>query len=235
MGTSISFGKRLVVHVSILLLLLVGARVMWADFSAFPSMETWSMILGYLSFILIGLTLLIGPLQSWFPARWTTVSLSIRRDIGIWAGITGLLHVVLVLVLFQGEPRLMIIHDNRFDKADGWLGLFFLASSDPTMWPSPNWTLSGVANYLGLLAFFIMLALLLTSSSRAEKWLGGSSWKRLHLANPWLFVIVLFHGLIYIQSIKGQPHSFSDMLVFAVLIWMVRSFSFIRRAFFRKR
>ncbi|MFS0918283.1 ferric reductase-like transmembrane domain-containing protein [Brevibacillus sp. 179-C 1.1 NHS] len=235
MRTSISFGKRLVVHVSILLLLLVGARVMWADFSAFPSMETWSMILGYLSFILIGLTLLIGPLQSWFPARWTTVSLSIRRDIGIWAGITGLLHVVLVLVLFQGEPRLMIIHDNRFDKADGWLGLFFLASSDTTMWPSPNWTLSGVANYLGLLAFFIMLALLLTSSSRAEKWLGGSSWKRLHLANPWLFVIVLFHGLIYIQSIKGQPHSFSDMLVFAVLIWMVRSFSFIRRAFFRKR
>ncbi|WP_188067263.1 ferric reductase-like transmembrane domain-containing protein [Brevibacillus brevis] len=236
MGTPISLGRRLVAHVSILSLILLGACWMWADFSSFPALETWSMLLGYLSFILIGCTLLIGPLQSWLPASWrTTISLSIRRDIGIWAGLTGLLHVILVLVLFENEPRLMIIQENRSEKVDGWLGLFFVASSDPTMWPSPNWTLTGVANYLGLFAFFILLALWLTSSARAEKWLGGSSWKRLHLANPWLFVIVLFHGLIYIQSIKGEPHTFSDMLVFAAMIWLVRSIAFIRRAFYRKR
>ncbi|MFF2531942.1 ferric reductase-like transmembrane domain-containing protein [Brevibacillus sp. NPDC058079] len=235
MGTPFSFGRRLVAHVSIVSLILLGASWMWTDFSSFPALETWSMILGYLSFILIGCTLLIGPLQSWLPVSWTAVSLSIRRDIGIWAGLIGLLHVILVLVLFESEPRLMIIHENRSEKADGWLGLFFFDSSDPTMWPSPNWTLTGVANYLGLLAFFILLALWLTSSARAEKWLGGSSWKRLHLANPWLFIIVLFHGLIYIQSIKGEPHTFSDMLIFAAMIWMIRSISFIRRAFFRKR
>ncbi|MBH0331434.1 membrane protein [Brevibacillus brevis] len=235
MGTLISFGRRLVAHVSILSLILLGASWMWADFSSFPALETWSMLLGYLSFILIGCTLLIGPLQSWLPAGWMTISLSIRRDIGIWAGLTGLLHIILVLVLFENEPRLMIIHENHSEKADGWLGLFFVASSDPTMWPSPNWTLTGVANYLGLFAFFILLALWLTSSELAKKWLGGSSWKRLHLANPWLFVIVLFHGLIYIQSIKGEPHTFSDMLVFAAMIWVVRSIAFIRRAFYRKR
>ncbi|MFD2086963.1 ferric reductase-like transmembrane domain-containing protein [Brevibacillus brevis] len=235
MGTPISFWRRLVAHLSILSLILLGTSWMWADFSSFPALETWSMILGYLSFILIGCTLLIGPLQSWLPAGWMTVSLSIRREIGIWAGLTGLLHVILVLVLFEGEPRLIILQENRSEKADGWMGLFFFASSDPSMWPSPNWTLTGAANYLGLLAFFILLPLWLTSSARAEKWLGGSSWKRLHLANPWLFVIVLFHGLIYIQSIKGEPHTFSDMLVFAAMIWIVRSISFIRRAFFRKR
>lgn len=233
MGTPISFGRRLVVHVSIVSLILLSASWMWTEFSSFPALEAWSMLLGYLSFILIGCTLLIGPLQSWLPAGWMAVSLSIRRDIGIWAGLTGLLHVILVLVLFEGEPRLMIIHENRSEKADGWLGLFFFASSDPTMWPSPNWTLTGVANYLGLLAFFVLLALWLTSSAQAEKWLGGSSWKRLHLANPWLFIIVLIHGLIYIQSIKGEPHTFSDMLVFAAMIWMIRGISFIRRAFFR--
>ncbi|MGG4442959.1 ferric reductase-like transmembrane domain-containing protein [Brevibacillus fortis] len=235
METNISCGRRLVTHVGILSLILLGASWMWTDFSSFPATETWSMILGYLSFILIGFTLLIGPLQSWLPAHWMAISLSIRRDIGIWAGLTGLLHVILVLVLFEGEPRLMIIHENHSEKAAGWLGLFFFASSDPTIWPSPNWTLTGVANYLGLLALFILLALWLTSSARAEEWLGGSSWKRLHLANPWLFIIVLFHGLIYIQSIKGEPHTFSDMLVFAAIIWMVRSIAFIRRAFFRKR
>lgn len=235
MGTPVSFGRRLFAHVCILSLILLIASWMWVDFSSFPALETWSMLLGYLSFILIGCTLLIGPLQSWLPAGWMTISLSIRRDIGIWAGLTGLLHVILVLVLFENEPRLMIIHENRSEKADGWLGLFFVASSDPTMWPSPNWTLTGVANYLGLFAFFILLALWLTSSTQAKKWLGGSSWKRLHLANPWLFVIVLFHGLIYIQSIKGEPHTFSDMLVFAAMIWVVRSIAFIRRAFYRKR
>ncbi|TKI57110.1 hypothetical protein E8L90_17470 [Brevibacillus antibioticus] len=235
MGIPISFGRRLVAHVSLLSLILLGVSWMWADFSSFPPLETWSMILGYLSFILIGCTLLIGPLQSWLPARWMAINLSIRRDIGIWAGLTGLLHVILVLVLFESEPRLMILQENRSEKTDGWLGLFFFASSDLTMWPSPNWTLAGVANYLGLLAFFILLALWLTSSARAEKWLGGSSWKRLHLANPWLFVIVLFHGLIYIHSIKGEPHTFSDMLVFAAMIWVIRSISFIQRAFFRKR
>ncbi|MED1947901.1 MULTISPECIES: ferric reductase-like transmembrane domain-containing protein [Brevibacillus] len=235
MGTPISFGRRLVVHVSILSLILLSTSWMWADFSSFPALEAWSMILGYLSFILIGCTLLIAPLQSLFPAGWMTISLSIRRAIGIWAGLTGLLHVILVLVLFENEPRLMILHENHSEKADGLLGLFFVASSDQTMWPSPNWTLTGVANYLGLFAFFILLALWLTSSARAEKWLSGSSWKRLHLANPWLFAIVLFHGLIYIQSIKGEPHTFSDMLVFAAIIWMIRSIAFIRRAFFRKR
>ncbi len=235
MGTPISFRRCLVGHLCILSLILLGACWMWADFSSFPALETWSMLLGYLSFILIGCTLLIGPLQSLLPAGWMTISLSIRRAIGIWAGLTGVLHVILVLFLFESDPRLMIIQENRYEKADGWMGLFFVASSDPTMWPSPNWTLTGVANYLGLLAFFILLALWLTSSARAEKWLGGSSWKRLHLANPWLFVIVLFHGMIYIQSIKGEPHTFSDMLVFATMIGVIRSIAFIRRAFFRKR
>lgn len=236
MGIAISFVQRLIMHCCMFILLLAGALVMWDDFSAFPPMETWSMILGYSSFVLIGLTLLIGPLQSWLPARWITVSLSVRRDIGIWAGITAILHVALVLVLFEGEPRLMILHENRADKADGWLGLFFLAPYDSTtIWPSPNWTLTGVANYLGLLAFVMLMALWFTSSARAKRWLGGSSWKRLHLANPWLFVIVLFHGLIYIQSIKGEPHSFSDMLVFAAIIAIVRSSTFIRRAFGGKK
>ncbi|MGG1664561.1 ferric reductase-like transmembrane domain-containing protein [Brevibacillus sp. NRS-1366] len=185
------------------------------------------MILGYLSFVLIGLTLLIGPLKSWLPTRWIAASLSIRRDIGIWAGLTGFLHVLLVLVLFQGEPRLMILHDTPAAKADGWLGLFFLASDDGRGWPLPNWSFTGVANYMGLVAFGILLSLWLTSSRRTEKWLGGSSWKRLHLANPALFLFVLFHSLIYIQSIKGEPHSFADMLWLAAAVFLIRGIGFI--------
>lgn len=221
-----SFWFRSATHILCLLLLIVSARWMWSDFTSFPPMETWSMILGYLSFVLIGMTLLIGPLKAWLPSRWIAAALSIRRDLGIWAGLTGFLHVLLVLVLFQGKPRLLILPDNFGPKADGWLGLFFLASGEGSRWPLLNWSFTGVANYMGLIAFCMLLTLWFTSSRRAEKWLGGSSWKRLHLANPTLFLLALFHGLIYIQSIKGEPHSFADMLWLAAVVFLLRGIGY---------
>jgi sulfoxide reductase heme-binding subunit YedZ len=218
------FSFRLGTHVVSLLVLAGLARFMWPDFAAFPPMETWSMVLGYLSFVLI--TLLIGPIKNWLPPRWARACLSIRRDLGIWAGLTGFLHVMLVLVLFSGEPRLMIFGDTESEKAKGWLGLFFLASESDPGGPLINWSLTGIANYMGLVAFLILLSLWLTSSGRAEKWLGGSTWKRLHLANPLLFILVIFHGLIYINSIKGEPHSFADFLWLAAFVWLMRSIGF---------
>lgn len=218
-----------------LVLSAVASFVMWPSFAAFPAMETWSMICGYLSFLLIGTTLLVGPIRTWLPARWTSASVSLRRDVGICAGLFGVLHVVLVLVLFNGQPRLMIIHESQIQKADGWLGLFFLDPQGWSGWPLPNWSLSGVANYLGLCAFLILLALLLTSFDRAEKKLGGGTWKRLHMANPSLFLLVAFHGLIYAQSIKGEPHSFADFLWFAGFVWLVRCIGFAHTARRRRR
>ena len=226
---------RLATHGAALCFVGIASAWMWPNFAAFPAMETCSMIAGYLSFVFIGLSLLIGPIKSWLPGRLTTTCLSIRRDVGIWAGLTGLLHVALVLILFDGEPNLFIVTGNQADKASGWLGLFLLAPPDPGMWPLPNWSFSGVANYLGAIAFCLLLALVCTSSNRAEKWLGGSSWKRLHLSNPWLFLLVLFHGLIYVQSIKGEPHSFSDLLVFAAIVWLARSVSFVQTVRKRRR
>lgn len=210
-----------------LILLALDARWLWTDFAAFPLKEAWSMILGYFAFIMIGVTLLIGPLCTWLPSQWRSACLSIRRDVGIFAGLCGLLHVVLVLVLFQGEPRLMIIHDTPAPKADGWLGLFFLASSGENEWPIPNWSLPGVANFLGLCAAWILFTLWLTSFQVIKKWLGTSSWKRMHLSNPLLFLLVVFHGLIYVQSIKGEPHSFTDFLWLVGVVWLVRGIGFV--------
>jgi len=221
---------------SFCLLLLAGsARWLWPNFGAFPRMEAWSMILGYLSFVLIGVTLLIGPIKTWLPASWQSSCLTLRRDIGIWAGLTGVLHVLLVLVLFQGTPRLMILHDTNAPKADGWLGLFLLASDDGNPLPMPNWSMTGVANYIGLAAFCILLSLWLTSSRFAEKRLGGSSWKRLHLFNPALFLLVIFHGLIYIHSIKGEPHSFADFLWLGGAVLLLRLIGFVTTVVRRQR
>lgn len=224
-------------YVFCLLLLAAASGWKWHHFAMFPPLETWSMLFGYFAFFLIGATLLIGPLCTWLPARWAPTLLSIRRDVGIFAGLTGLLHVALVLVLFQGEPRLLIISDSQAPKADGWLGLFFLSSAENGSWewPVPNWSLAGVANYLGACALLILFVLWVSSYLPAKKWLGTAAWKRLHLSNPLLFLLVLFHGLIYVQTIKGEPHSFADLLWLAVLVWLARSLSFLTAILRRKR
>jgi methionine sulfoxide reductase heme-binding subunit len=227
---------RLITHLISLLFVILALRWMWNDFSAFPALEATSMILGYVSFILIGLTLLIGPVKSWLPARLGATCLSIRRDLGIWARLTAISHVVLVLILFSGEPHLMILHQSMERQLrEGWLGLFFYSQSYESGWPILRWSLIGVANYLGLIAFLMVLSLCMTSSERAVKRLGASTWRRLHLANPFLFILVVIHGLTYIQSIKGMPHTLSDILLFASAVWMVRILSYWRTSWLRQR
>ncbi|WP_238933560.1 ferric reductase-like transmembrane domain-containing protein [Brevibacillus choshinensis] len=229
-----SNGFRLATYGVCLLPLTLLAYWLRQDFAGFAPLEGWSMILGYLSFLLIGVTLLLGPMSVWLPPSWKAPLLSARGDVGIIAGLCGLLHVALVLVLFQGEPRLMIIDDSHAPKAEGWLGLFFLSFPHEESL-IPNWSRTGVANYLGLCAAAILLTLFLTSFQIVKKRLGGSSWKRLHLGNPLLFLLVIFHALIYIQSIKGEPHSFADFLWFAAIVWIARGVGFLHNVFRRKR
>lgn len=227
MAKSLSF--RLMTHLFFLAFVVLSLSWMREDFSFFPPLEASSMMLGYVSFILVGCTLLIGPVKYVLPARMGPACLSIRRDAGIWAGLTALLHVVLVLILFSGEPHLMIIDEHILEQSEnGWLRLFFVFYPGEAGWPDMRWSIIGLANYLGLIALLMILAMLFTSSDRAVKRIGGSTWKRLHLANPFLFLFVVLHGITYIQSIKGEPHTIADILWFASAVWIVRTILFWR-------
>lgn len=52
----------------------------------------WSMSTAYVSLLLLGCTLLTGPLNVLRRQR-NPVSTDLRRDIGIWSGIVSLVHV----------------------------------------------------------------------------------------------------------------------------------------------
>jgi methionine sulfoxide reductase heme-binding subunit len=223
---------RAATYTASLALLALWAGWMRPDFTFFPSLEAWSMMLGYLAFVLIGLTLLVGPIKLWLPPRFVPYCLLLRRDLGILAGAAGFLHVALVLYLFERGPELMF--PQRELQADGWLGLFFLHDGSGAGTLYPNLTVTGAANYLGLTAFFVLLSLWLTSSRRAEQLLGGAGWKRLHLNAPLLYVLVLFHGIIHVESIKVEPHTLGDLLGWAALVWLLRSISFVRTALRRR-
>src|SRR5262245_44482803 len=52
---------------------------------------------GYISLLFLSATLLIGPINL-MRQRLNPVNIDLRRDIGIWAGITGCLHVIFAIL-----------------------------------------------------------------------------------------------------------------------------------------
>lgn len=90
----------------------------------------------------------------------------------------------------------------------------------------PDFSLTGIANYMGAVSILIVLMMTLTSSSRAERLLGGAAWKRIHLGNPLLFILVSFHAVIYVGAIKGSPHTYTDIVWITAVVLLVRLIAF---------
>ncbi|HZG17611.1 MAG TPA: ferric reductase-like transmembrane domain-containing protein [Candidatus Bathyarchaeia archaeon] len=213
---------RFATAILLVVAILVLFDFLYESFAFLGRIEAWSMILGYISFILIALTLVIGPLKQWLPPRWSRYLLALRRDMGIAGGCTAVLHVVLVLIMYEQGPKLIIFGQDSSQK--GWWRLFFEYYPDGTI--LPNLSLTGFANYMGAICFLIILSMTLTSFTRAEQLLGGAAWKRLHMNNLLLFILVSFHAAIYVGSIKGSPHHYPDIVWVTAIVLVIRICAF---------
>lgn len=192
--------KRLSYHIS---LALVTLFVIYLTTLYVPSATLLYVLMigfGYLSLLLIALTLLVGPFRL-LTRRRNPPNYDIRRDIGIWAGITGIAHVIVALI--QDERRELI------DYFFTWDGAHYIARLDDF----------GLANYLGLIAVIIIIVLLLTSNDLSIRWLKGKRWKALQRLNYALIALVLIHTFLY-QEISGREPIFFDT-VFALLAIIV--------------
>ena len=68
---------------------------------------------GYVSLVLIAITLFLGPLKILRQQR-VSMNMNVRRDVGIWAGVSGLVHVLFGFqVHLNGQVWLYFL------KADG--------------------------------------------------------------------------------------------------------------------
>lgn len=134
---------------------------------------SWSVSFARVSFILLFLVLVIGPimrmkksggnlLPSFAPSSW-------RGEIGIWFFITGLTHFIFV---FLRRPLSELI------KLGG--GGY------------------GLANLLGLIALFWALLLAATSFGKVIAFLGIDLWKKFHTLTYVVFYLVAGH-FIYFQ------------------------------------
>lgn len=221
--------RRVVRYIVILAVMGVFLLAVKGQYAHFEFPASLSMMLGLLAFIMIGVTLLIGPLQHWFPGKITGVLLRARRDIGILGGLAAIFHVLSSIHTFREGPRFFFLGDNSMEKAaEGWKGLFFYKAPEGVfIW---NTGLVGIANYLSAIAFLFMIVLLLTSSDRAIRWLGTASWKRLHVSNLFIFILVAVHALIYIHNIKGHPDFNTILLVVAGGLLLFRMITFLKVA-----
>lgn len=154
--------------------------------------EPLALGLGYVALLYLAVSLLIGPLYL-ARQRRNPVNLYLRRDIGIWAGVTALLHVVFSLQIYdQG----------------GLLGYFVQQAGQQHL---PQWSLFAASNVVGLLATVLITVLLVLSNDRSLRWLKGPQWKRIQ---RWAYPLM---GLTILHTLGYQLYNERDSPFFATL------------------
>lgn len=154
------------------------------DKSPVPRISTG---LAFAALLWLACTLCIGPWQVLRQHRHP-LSSSLRRDLGIWAGVAGLLHTAVGFHVHAGG-------NYRF---------YFIPRPDRPQALPIRTDLGGLANFAGLAAALILLLLLALSSDRALQRLGPQRWKRLQRWSYALALLTVFHGAAYQVSGKRE-------------------------------
>jgi len=193
------FRSRLINHSIIIVASAVLLFVAVALIDSPDRKYQWSMATGYVSIILLALSLLIGPFNV-YTRRLNPVSSDIRRDIGIWCGVIGLLHVVIGIQVHMGNIWLYFFKEVGGERA-------FQLRDD----------IFGAANYVGLIAALLLLTLLILSNDISMRLLKTRRWKKIQRWNYFLFAAVLMHGILY-QVIENRIPPI--IIVFAIVMMM---------------
>ena len=164
--------------------------------------------------VLIAFTLLIGPFkQIW--GRNVAVSQDFRRDIGIWAGMVGVFHAVIGnCVHLRGRPWLYYVYEH-------W--------AKEHVQPFRH-DIFGLANYTGLVAALVLLALLATSNDASLRKLGTPGWKSLQRWNYAVFGLLIVHTLTYQVGIERPIGALVSLAVMATIITlMLQGIGYLKR------
>ncbi len=162
---------------------VAGSATIQSVFEASSDMtSTDSMSLGaaYGGLFFLAATLLVGPVYV-LTGRQIPVSSMLRRDLGIWAAVYGLLHVYVGLLIY-------------FDRT---MWPYFVYTADEAHTFPLRLDLFGIANYVGLLAALVLVALLGLSNNWSLRKLGPAIWKK---GQRWAYagaVLIAAHGILY--------------------------------------
>lgn len=168
--------RRAATHVVLGALVVAGvwpAAWLWSEK---PWVRVITLETGYASLVLLAATLSIGPLQLAMRRRRNPVNIYLRRDIGIWAALTGLMHVVVGFQVHFGGNVL-----RYFVDAGG----------------KPLVSVFAAGNWLGLGAVLLLTLLLAISNDQALRLLRGPTWKTLQRSNYVVATLTVLHTVAY--------------------------------------
>ncbi len=199
-------------HLPIAIVSLLAGAGLYGSLPGHDWISKVSMSSAYVSLALIGLTLAVGPWRTIMKQKMP-VSQDLRRDLGIWAGITGLLHTVVgINVHLRGRPWLYFIYEHPERHA-------FPLRHDQF----------GFANESGLIASLLLAMLLATSNDWSLRRLGTPGWKKLQRWSYGMFALVVLHGILF-QLVEKQRLPL--VLTFAMLAGstiVIQSAGYLRR------
>ncbi len=135
---------------------------------------------GYIALAFLALTLLIGPANLLLRRR-VPVSNYLSRDVGAWAAIFSVVHLIVALLAHVNDGGLIASFLHFFVAPDGSL----LTNS------------FGLGNWTGLAALVIVVGLMAISNDFALRKLKAKLWKRLQRLNYALFALVIAHAFFY--------------------------------------
>lgn len=183
-------------------------------------MRLWRAI-GDSSVLLLFVTMMIGPLARLWPPIARLVPW--RRETGIWFGVMAFIHTFLV---FDGWARW---EWTRF------LGYEFVPQLGRLARLEPGF---GLANLVGLVAVFLTVFLVASSSNWAIDRLGAAAWKWLQYGSYTVFYLVVLHTLYFLfmhytisfhRQVPDDPNWFRyPFLILSFLIPALQAAAFIK-------
>ncbi len=174
---------------------------------------------GYVGLGLLGLTLLIGPANLALRRR-TPVSSYLARDVGMWAAIVSVVHVIAGF----------FVHGPLAPFGERILYYFFAPDG------SPLTNAFGWGNWTGLAATVIVVGLLAISSDFALGKLKARRWKNIQRINYALFALVIAHAIFYgaLLRITSISTLLLGLIVIAVFIGQAAGVRLWRRRHSRR-
>lgn len=165
-----------------ILLALVAGTLTIAIFAgpAAATIDRVSIVSAYQFAVLLSVILMIGPWRA-LKSRHRPINIHARRDIGIWAGITGLLH------LYAGTGQAMTPDYIATFVAVPTAGVTMASRNDVFVW----------GTIAGLLIGVLLLLLLALSNDRSVRRLSSRWWKRLQRTSYLVFVLTYGHALAF--------------------------------------
>lgn len=190
-------------HLPLFVISLIGAAVLYSTRPYKDVVSRASFATAYPALALLSATLLVGPWRVLRKQR-NPVSNDLRRDLGIWAGIVGVLHsAVGQCVHLRGRPWLYYVYGPKEHHSIPFRHDLF-----------------GLANYAGAMSALVLIALLAMSNDYSLRALGTPRWKQLQRWNYAVFALAAVHSFAY-QGIEKQHLPFVTTVAICITVALV--------------